>query len=181
MVSLNSSLNAAFIRRSFSSQQYFPEHWQPKTRCQIMEMPESQERMPHVENVRLMKDAKASDAGVTGAQCTSAIRTGLTGRSRGNSLPAQVSPLFPTSAANVERTPGAEAIILEVRSESGTLNLQTCPLEANVASTKDYSANHDSQLQLILPALSQFEMAIPLGFSRATSDAFVITAGSLRM
>jgi hypothetical protein len=30
-----------------------------------MEMPESQERMPHVENVRLMKDAKA-DAGVTG-------------------------------------------------------------------------------------------------------------------
>jgi hypothetical protein len=31
-----------------------------------MEMPESQERMPHVENVRLMKDAKASDAGVTG-------------------------------------------------------------------------------------------------------------------
>jgi hypothetical protein len=68
-----------------------------------------------------------------------------------------------------------------VRSESETLNLQTSPLEANVASTKDYSANHDSQLQLILPALSRFEMAIPLGFSRATSDAFVITAGSLRM
>ena len=31
-----------------------------------MEMPDSQERMPHVENVRLVKDAKASDAGVTG-------------------------------------------------------------------------------------------------------------------
>jgi hypothetical protein len=27
---------------------------------------ESQERMPHVENVRLIKDAQASDAGVTG-------------------------------------------------------------------------------------------------------------------
>ena len=43
------------------------------------------------------------------------------------------------------------------------------------------SANHDSQLQLILPALSRFEMAIRLGFSRATSGTFVITAGSLRM
>src|SRR4030095_6496318 len=30
-------------------------------------------------------------------------------------------------------------------------------------------------------ALSRFEMAIRLGFSRATSDTFVITAGSLRM
>jgi len=38
-----------------------------------------------------------------------------------------------------------------------------------------------SQLQLILPALSRFEMAIRLGFSRATSGTFVITAGSLRM
>jgi hypothetical protein len=36
-------------------------------------------------------------------------------------------------------------------------------------------------LQLILPALSRFEIAIRLGFSRATSDTFVITAGSLRM
>jgi hypothetical protein len=31
-----------------------------------METSESQERMPHVENVRLMKDANASDGGVTG-------------------------------------------------------------------------------------------------------------------
>jgi hypothetical protein len=39
----------------------------------MMEKSKSQERMPHVESVRLMKDAKASDAGVTGFNGRSAL------------------------------------------------------------------------------------------------------------
>jgi hypothetical protein len=38
-----------------------------------METSESQERMPHVENVRLVKEAKSSDAGATGFDGRSAL------------------------------------------------------------------------------------------------------------
>jgi hypothetical protein len=35
-------------------------------RCRMMKVSKFQERMPHVENVRLVKQVHASDAGVTG-------------------------------------------------------------------------------------------------------------------
>jgi len=38
-----------------------------------METSESQKRMPHVENVRLVKEAKSSDAGATGFDGRSAL------------------------------------------------------------------------------------------------------------
>jgi hypothetical protein len=38
-----------------------------------METSESQERMPHVENIRLVKEAKSSDAGATGFDGRSAL------------------------------------------------------------------------------------------------------------
>jgi hypothetical protein len=42
-----------------------PEHSQLKRSYRTMETSGSQERMPHVENVRLVKEAKSSDAGTT--------------------------------------------------------------------------------------------------------------------
>jgi hypothetical protein len=62
-----------FDLAGFSSQQCVPEHLRLKRSYWTMETSESQERMPHVENVRLVKEAKSSDAGATGFDGRSAL------------------------------------------------------------------------------------------------------------
>jgi hypothetical protein len=53
--------------------QRLPEHLRLKRSYWTMETSEPQERMPHVENVRLVKEAKSSDAGATGFDGRSAL------------------------------------------------------------------------------------------------------------